>query len=258
MAKFYVKFVLVRSLGFIGFLVAIPNICLAEDIASYQNMPSCNAGLVGSIISQSNISFPKVGQEVEIEIGQSLISTSQGNIVREKLILKDDIVFTGKYMKDFTVNLPKGSYSAFYGKYGFEYPIKDAAFRYGDGKLRTGISKPETVLYYDNVVNKIKARVYLGFANKTVDIEQTSLLNETCLKISDKGFKRELIYSGKSKGTVSLQYREFVNDLARPAFSQELSYDLAEGNEIGYKGARFLILKATNVILRVKLLKPLD
>ena len=100
--------------------------------------------------------------------------------------------------------------------------------------------------------------MYLGLSNKIIDIDQEKVSDEKCLEITNSGFKRELIYSGTSKGTVSLQYREFVNDLARPAFSQQLSYDLSEGNEIGYKGARCLILKATNVILRVKLLKPLD
>ena len=237
---------------------AVPTLCSAEDGIASGKIAPCPPGLIGPVLSSSTISIPNVGQEIEIEIGQSLISSIKGSVVKNKVILNKDVVFSGKYMKDFTVSLPQGSYGSIYGKYGFEYPIQNSVFRYGEGKPRTGLSKPETVLYYDDEAKQIKARVYLGFTNKSIDIDQAELYDEKCLRISENGFKRELIYSGTSKGTVSLQYREFINDFARPAFSQELSYDLSEGNEIGYKGARFLILKATNVSLSVKLLKPLD
>lgn len=71
------------------------------------------------------------------------------------------------------------------------------------------------------------------------------------------GFRRELVYSGVSRGVVTLQYREFSNELARPAFTQQLTYDLAEGDEIGFGGARLKILKATNTEVRYQVLKPL-
>jgi hypothetical protein len=71
-------------------------------------------------------------------------------------------------------------------------------------------------------------------------------------------FKRELVYSGVSQNTISILYREFKHDIARPAFSQELKYDLAQGNEIGFRGARFLVLKAGNTSIRYKVLRALD
>ena len=46
--------------------------------------------------------------------------------------------------------------------------------------------------------------------------------------------------------------------MARPAFSQELKYDISQGKEIGYKSARFEIIKATNTELTYKVLKPLE
>lgn len=72
------------------------------------------------------------------------------------------------------------------------------------------------------------------------------------------GFKRELVYTGISQNTVSILYREFKDDLARPAFSQDLKYDLSEGRVVGYRGARFELVKATNQGLTYKLLKHLD
>ena len=71
-------------------------------------------------------------------------------------------------------------------------------------------------------------------------------------------FKRELIYAGISQNTISILYREFVDNMARPAFSQELKYDISQGKEIGYKSARFEIIKATNTELTYKVLKPLE
>lgn len=75
---------------------------------------------------------------------------------------------------------------------------------------------------------------------------------------SKESFKRELVYSGVSQNTITILYREFVGDIARPAFSQELKYDLAQSREIGYKGARFEIVKATNTELLYKVIKALD
>jgi len=61
-----------------------------------------------------------------------------------------------------------------------------------------------------------------------------------------------------AKGVVTILYREFLGNLARPAFSQELHFDLSEGNEIGYKGARFKILKANNLGITYLVTKGLD
>jgi len=73
--------------------------------------------------------------------------------------------------------------------------------------------------------------------------------------ISQPSFKQELIYNGKSGSTLKFMYREFSKDLARPSFSQEVNYDLAESNIVGFKGARIEILNATNTKIEYKVLK---
>ena len=72
------------------------------------------------------------------------------------------------------------------------------------------------------------------------------------------GFRRELIYTGASGGSVRLTYREFVNSMARPAFTQDLSFDLSPGVEIGYKGARLKVIGAGGTSIEYELLKPLS
>ena len=61
-----------------------------------------------------------------------------------------------------------------------------------------------------------------------------------------------------AQNVVSILYREFKDDTARPAFSLDLKYDLTESKVVGYRGARFEIIKATNQGLTYKTLKQLD
>ena len=68
-----------------------------------------------------------------------------------------------------------------------------------------------------------------------VCVNRTRMCDLTDLR--EGGFHRELIYGGVSRGTITLTYREYANDMARPAFTQELNYDLADGEEIGFRGA---------------------
>ena len=41
-------------------------------------------------------------------------------------------------------------------------------------------------------------------------------------------------------------YREYVNDLARPAFAQQLQYEVSKEREIAFRTIRLEILNATN------------
>lgn len=70
--------------------------------------------------------------------------------------------------------------------------------------------------------------------------------------------KKQLIYTGTSKGVISVTYREFKNDMARPAFTQDLKFDLSEGKTIGFKGSRFNIIEANNTEIVYEVLKPIQ
>ncbi len=70
-------------------------------------------------------------------------------------------------------------------------------------------------------------------------------------------FNRELVYSGTAQSTLSILYREFIDNMARPAFSQDLKYDLNHGNIIGYKNARFDVLNVGNTSITYKVIAPL-
>ncbi len=63
-----------------------------------------------------------------------------------------------------------------------------------------------------------------------------------------------LIYIGKVENKITLGYREFIGDTARPAFSNDVTYDLSKSNVLGYKGARIEVLDATNTGISYKVL----
>lgn len=68
-------------------------------------------------------------------------------------------------------------------------------------------------------------------------------------------FRVELIYSGVSQNTIHLTYREFIDELARPAFFQSLVYDLDQSKQINFKGISLEIFEATNSVLTFKVVE---
>jgi len=64
---------------------------------------------------------------------------------------------------------------------------------------------------------------------------------------SGKMFRKEIVFQGAAGGVLRLLYREYVDDLARPAFSQELTYDIGDEElTVAVKGARISIQSAGN------------
>jgi hypothetical protein len=72
---------------------------------------------------------------------------------------------------------------------------------------------------------------------------------------SEDSFQQTLIYSGKVGDKINVGYREFSGNLARPAFNNEVEYDLSESKLIGYKGARIEVLEATNQYIKYKVIE---
>jgi hypothetical protein len=73
--------------------------------------------------------------------------------------------------------------------------------------------------------------------------------------LSANSFQQTLIYSGKVGNKINIGYREFSNNLARPAFNNDVEYDLNSSNFIGYKGAKIEIIDATNEMIKYKVIR---
>ncbi len=66
-------------------------------------------------------------------------------------------------------------------------------------------------------------------------------------------FQQTLIYNGKVGDKINIGYREYSDGLARPAFSNEVEYDLSESKTIRYKGAILDVIEANNQSITFKL-----
>ena len=71
-------------------------------------------------------------------------------------------------------------------------------------------------------------------------------------------FKQELIYNGRINSNLKFMYRELSGNYMRAPFTQEIQYDLKEGNIIGFKGARLEIIESSNSSITYKVLKMFD
>lgn len=72
---------------------------------------------------------------------------------------------------------------------------------------------------------------------------------------SDNSFQQTLIYSGKVGNKINIGYREFSSSIARPAFNNDVEYDLNESKQIGYKGALLEVINADNQKITYKVLR---
>lgn len=85
-------------------------------------------------------------------------------------------------------------------------------------------------------------------------------IKDTLLGEARDNIQRELIYQGYAQGVLRFAYREYVGDMARPAFSQDVTYEKpGEGPTIvGFKGARMRVIDANNTTIRYVIEKGFD
>jgi hypothetical protein len=146
------------------------------------------------------------------------------------------VSFEGRVLVDsYVATFPPGEYR--HAEYAASMPAPNASFRYkGEKNDRQGIKRPDMfILFERNNLDVVKAMVS-SMAIKGLPIEPSQFELLLYERMGTKAFRREILYSGGAKGTIQLQYREFANDFARPAFSQDLSFDLA-------MGIRYTVLK---------------
>ncbi len=206
--------------------------------------------------SPSITDLPAIGEIKTVEVGESLVSkdkqTSIPAIDIEQAIehstenLGEKFVWTalsGRYVE-------KGKDA--FGKY-YEAKEGKSLINGKPAKLQWGIyvadSDSQKTEFYALAQNSIPLSYPKSGIPFTRSVQQTR---------DELSFRKELVYTGIAQNVVSILYREFKDDTARPAFSQDLKYDLAESKVVGYRGARFEIIKATNQGLTYKTLKQLD
>ena len=76
-------------------------------------------------------------------------------------------------------------------------------------------------------------------------------------RVPGRGQQQELIYTGRTGNTISVTYREYVNDFARPAFFQDLHYDLGNSDVVVFRKWRLRVLEANNQFIKFQVLSDM-
>jgi len=199
-------------------------------------------------------SFPVENVETEVEVGQAMLTREQmvasptirlGQQIISASALGNKIVLpAGDYI--LVARTEKGSY--YQSQSGVVLRSLGISTTWPKGGIFLSPGPDSTAsAYWENDFG-MRARGAL-------DHPQVSEVPTN--ELSGTGFRSQLIYAGTTKGAISITYREFKNEFARPAFSTDLTYDLSEGEEVGFRGARIRVLSATNTTIRYVVIKPM-
>lgn len=209
--------------------------------------------------------FPKIGQVTVTEIGESMFATARGDSYPGLRVTSDVPFKAGTVDAVLQRGLYKqNSYQGESANYDVsERIVVDTTTESVNAEIvATGgkhLLKYIIILPSNKETRNVREFLIGGGSNVLKgEIPLTAVEAAAYLEFRQDSFKRELVYTGVSGNTIGVLYREFVDGLARPAFSQELKYDLTESRIIGYKGARFEILSANNLGITFKVIRHLD
>lgn len=204
-------------------------------------MAACNGCVMvrynGADTKSSQVDYPEIGKVVTVSVGDELLA--KGTITEEKVLVVKRTIDGGCY------DIPAGSYKQlgsdsrndFYSAAGV---IKNA---FCDHFQALSLGKAEGAeLCVVTVLSTTSC--YPG------DYERTTRMSER-----GKSFQQTLIYNGRVGNKINVGYREFSSNLARPAFNNDVEYDLSASRTIGYKGAQLEVIDANNSSITYKVLK---
>lgn len=145
---------------------------------------------------------------------------------------------------------PVQRWIAFYS-HGDNYIIQSKDYMYSNLGIEI---KPNGELGSDKAWVNLNSGMPMRLIQSTWNPPDPQLFVRTLGYPKKGSFRIELIYNGTMNGVISISYREFVDNLARSAFYQELKYDLKEGNIISFRTIKIKVIKATNNYITFKVL----
>jgi len=92
----------------------------------------------------------------------------------------------------------------------------------------------------------------IGLKIFSTDENKTNIIND---EFSKDSIRQELIYNGKSGSEIKVLYREFKEDMIRPAFTQVMQYDLKDSNFIRFKNFKIQVINANNEFIKYKVIE---
>jgi len=209
-------------------------------------LSACASPAYNYVPNIQNISRPPLLSVNTVGVGEQMLM--QGRFVEREALRLDQDVRVGAV----------GSYTFTAGHFVRVGGAGDVGFYNqspvpGSGVVQVGLlADPFQVIEYNKktgnicgvtILNLKACRVISGARIEMVGVQ------------GDNSFQQTLIYSGRVGNKINIGYREFSSSMARPAFNNDVEYDLNESNIFGYRGAQIEVLEATNQIIRYKVMK---
>ena len=187
---------------------------------------------------------PPIGEVRTVSIGESLLT--QG------VVTTFDVIEVPKATKVSVIVVGKGTYRKVGSEGPFEYYGTDSDARAGKFGGSANIYHSITI----RIETTTGSTCFIGDGLKMCPTPPVKLefTRATGTSQAPTELQQTLLYNGKVGNKLNIGYREFRGDLARPAFSNEVEYDLNESPVIGYKGAALEVIQATNRSITYKVL----
>lgn len=194
----------------------------------------------------TKISKPALGSPAKVYVGEDMLQQAK-YFLHDAIFLPEDIQMghpkTYVLKKGYYLKKGEDEYSEYY------LPSSDAD---GGKIIATRFAYPPEIIQIIKSNNKccvvtiFRGRVCIN--NPKFDKKKKSVTD-------NDSFQQTLIYNGKIGNKINIAYREYSEDFIRPAFSNNVEYDLSESNIIGYKEAKIEIFKTTNEYIEYKVLR---
>ena len=196
------------------------------------------------------IERPPLNQENTSELGETLVE--RGKVYTYKAIRLENTVSAGDGYILKKLTLQPGLLTATLHDDKWRLYTTDKLAVY-DAVLGTQMQLGGLAI---SQANEKEVKFYLnGSVLKLMTPKPSPVFTHTTVNDVDRpGFRRELIYNGRTGDSLKFLYHEDSTDLLRGPLSEEFQYDMKDGAIVGFKGVRIEVLEATNTSIRYRVL----
>lgn len=192
----------------------------------------------GAKTTFKELSYPEEGSVAVASIGDELLT--KGKLVQRSTLIVHDPV------DGFAYQIPAKSYD----QIGYD---SNQEFFSSLGVTKNALADPHHAMAI-SVIPKQPPEICVITVLGGDACYDANFSKGTKTSMEDNSFQQTLIYSGRIGDKINVGYREFNGRMARPAFNNDVEYDLSASNLISYKGAMLEIIEAGNNSIKYRVI----
>ncbi|MDN2710646.1 hypothetical protein O0880_14570 [Janthinobacterium sp. SUN118] len=203
---------------------------------------------------------PKVGEVAKAEVGESLYKEGTKTLLTKyRATLKEDASST--MANGYKLSIKAGAQGVMLMRPDTKMPLLCFVTNntglmgfFGDSNVTGCLAD----INGDQVFRQSMFKEYQGYFPLEKPVPYDVKKTETLIESRDD-FHVDVLYQGVSRGEVKISYREFSGGMARPAFNQDIAYELGSDGTatIGFKGMRIRVLKANSEMIEYVIDQPM-